>query len=72
MLQRIANQVLQQLTQPPGIPDPSSISLHPDRWIALRVTGAGFGNRRVCGIGKVHGLGIDWQALAQSTAYQLQ
>ncbi|MNE75129.1 hypothetical protein D3C80_1712580 [compost metagenome] len=72
VLQRIADQVLQQLTQPPGIPHTSSIALYPDRWIAFRVAGAGFGNRCMCGIGKVHGLGFDRQALAQATAHQLQ
>ena len=58
--------------QASGIPHASRVALCMNRRIAFGITGTGFGNRCVGGIGQVHRLGFNRQALAQATAHQLQ
>ncbi|MNF62822.1 hypothetical protein D3C84_445080 [compost metagenome] len=72
MLQCIADQVLQQLSQASGIPHACRVAQCMNCRIAFGITGTGFGNRCVSGIGQVHRLRFNWQALAQATAHQLQ
>ena len=72
MLQGVADQVLQHLGDAPRIPVTTSVAQHLQRRIALRIARTGFGNRRVCCFGHVHGRRFDRQAPPQAAAYQFQ
>ena len=72
MLQRIANQVLQQLINQTAIPLTLYRPVNRQYGLAVRLTGTGFGQGRVAGLAQIQLHRFNRELAAQTAAYKCQ